>query len=72
MDAEQFQKIVLKCTEPKEKSGTRKYDEESFAQRVISSSSSSTPSNNMKLDVAANMIHDLVCSLLLLLLFILL
>lgn len=79
MDAEQFKTIVLNCTQPKEKGGTRKYDEESFAQRVISSSfppSSSSSQNSsssaatMKLDVAAKMIHDLVCFIINFLIFI--
>lgn len=75
MDAEQFKTIVLNCTQPKEKGGTRKYDEESFAQRVISSSfppssSSQNSSSSMKLDVAAKMIHDLVCFIINFLIFI--
>ena len=58
MDPAQFKTLVLACTYVEEgKGGPRRYDEESFAQRVIASA---TKGGDLKQEVAASMINDLV------------
>lgn len=58
MDPAQFKSLVLACTEREEKGGARKYDEESFAQRVITSST--VKGGELKQEVAVSMVNDLV------------
>jgi hypothetical protein len=60
MDNQQFQLLVLACTQPEGTTSSRKYDEESFAQRVIAEAMKDC-GGSMRLDVAASMVHDLVC-----------
>jgi hypothetical protein len=58
MDPAQFKTLVLSCTHVEEKGGPRKYDEESFAQRVIASASKG--GGEIKQEVAATMVNELV------------
>lgn len=60
MDPAQFKTLVLSCTKPDEKGGARKYDEESFAQRVIAAATKG--GGELKQEVAASMVKDLVCT----------